>query len=235
MPQEEQKPAYGMLAFSRVTGGDPNLFGSSIKHNEKLRLTLKTGAIHRDIHNDWYFGRNTLFEVEMSYTQFAELISSMNVGDGIPVTIRYIQGEGQIPGIEIVNRKTQFTNEFATQSKAASQKAKDLIATVKDLFETKKQLTKADKSQIMSILTNLSYEIDDNRSFAMECFHEATEGIISEAKGEIEAFVENRMHHLALAALSANPDLLTPTQSVVISLPEESEKPSDKDTTESSE
>ena len=33
----EQHPAYGMLAFHRVSSGDPNLFGSSVKHNHNSK------------------------------------------------------------------------------------------------------------------------------------------------------------------------------------------------------
>ncbi len=33
-----------------------------------------------------------IVEVEMSYTQFAEAITSLNIGDGIPVTITKVNG-----------------------------------------------------------------------------------------------------------------------------------------------
>ena len=52
----EQHPAYGMLAFHRVSSGDPNLFGSSVRHNHKIQLTLKEGYIVRELNNDWYNG-----------------------------------------------------------------------------------------------------------------------------------------------------------------------------------
>ena len=59
----EKNPAYGMLAFHRVTGGDPNLFGSSVSHNQKIMLTLKEGSVSRELNTDWYSGGKTLFEV----------------------------------------------------------------------------------------------------------------------------------------------------------------------------
>ena len=50
--KKETTPAYGMLSFHRVTGGDPNLFGSSVKHNQKIMLTLKEGNVSRDLSQD---------------------------------------------------------------------------------------------------------------------------------------------------------------------------------------
>jgi len=85
--------SYGMLGFYRVQGTDRPLFGSSLKHNNTIRLTLKTGVHSRNLNRDWYYGGRTLFEVEMSASQFADLVSNMNVGDGVPVTIKRKENE----------------------------------------------------------------------------------------------------------------------------------------------
>lgn len=34
-------PAFGMIGFSRVSGGENTLFGSSIKHNDRIIMRLK--------------------------------------------------------------------------------------------------------------------------------------------------------------------------------------------------
>ena len=38
---KETHPSYGMLQFSRTTGGKTSLFGSSIKHKDTIRLKVK--------------------------------------------------------------------------------------------------------------------------------------------------------------------------------------------------
>ena len=83
----KKHPSYGMLSFHRVHGAATPLFGSSVQHRDTIRLTLKEGEVKRSLNTDWYFGGKQLFEVEMSLSQFAELITSLNMGDGIPVTI----------------------------------------------------------------------------------------------------------------------------------------------------
>ena len=67
-----------MLAFSRRTGGKNHLFGSSIEHNNVIAMTLRHGEVTRELNTDWYHGDKIIAEIEMSYSQFAEAISSMN-------------------------------------------------------------------------------------------------------------------------------------------------------------
>lgn len=40
--ERRSHPSYGMMCFNRITGGDPHLFGTSIKHNDKISLVLRT-------------------------------------------------------------------------------------------------------------------------------------------------------------------------------------------------
>ena len=75
-------PAYGMLSFSRRSGGKQSLFGSSIEHKDVIAMTLRHGEVTRNLSSDWYHGTEVIAEVEMSYAQFAEAITSMNMGSG---------------------------------------------------------------------------------------------------------------------------------------------------------
>ena len=197
----ERNPAYGMLAFHRVSGGDPNLFGSSVQHNQKIMLTLKEGRVSRELNHDWYGGDRTLFEVEMSYTQFAELISAMNVGDGVPVTIRFVAGKGTIDGIKTVNKRTQFLNEFKEANDKSANEAKELIAELTEIFKSKRSIKAAERENILHRLTLLYNAVNSHNDYMLKQFDESMEGIATEAKGEVEAFVQNKMNSIALAAM----------------------------------
>ena len=203
----DKKPAYGMLSFHRVSGGDPNLFGSSVKHNQKIMLTLKQGHVTRELNHDWYGGDTTLFEVEMSYTQFAELISAMNVGDGIPVTIRFIQGKGNIEGIETINRRTQFLNEFKEKNDESANMATELITKLKNIFSQKRTIKASEREEILSTLTKLYNAVNSHNDFMLKQFDESMEGISTEAKGEVEAFVQNKLNSIALAIMKEQEEL----------------------------
>lgn len=81
-------PSYGTLLFSRRTGAKEALFGSSIQHRDTICMTLHHASIERGLNRDWIHGDKVIAEVEMSYSQFAEAITSMNIGTGVPVTVQ---------------------------------------------------------------------------------------------------------------------------------------------------
>lgn len=216
----QEHPAQGMLSFSRVHGGDPKLFGSSVQHNDKITLTLKHGVVERHLNRDWYHGRDTMFEVEMSYTQFAELISAMNAGDGVPVTIRYVAGQGNIEPVDIVDKRSQFVEEFESECEASSLKCKELISIVQSSLMSGKQLAKLERQEMLSLLNQLHNAVDANNRYALAQFNEAMENIVTEAKGEVEAFGENKLHQIALAAVSTDPDILMKPADPVVALPD---------------
>lgn len=194
-------PSYGTLAFNRRTGGATPLFGSSIEHRDTIAMTLYHANITRDLHNDYIFGSSKIAEVEMSYSQFAEAITSMNMGSGIPVTIRWTEKDGNIPPCNFVSKREQFTNEFKKNTKDTMNKAQQLIQEVRELFNQKKNLTKKDREQVLSKLNSLSMDIGSNIDFIAEQFNEQIDKTVMEAKGEIEAFCQNKVNSIASASL----------------------------------
>ena len=143
----------------------------------------------------------------MSYTQFAELISAMNVGDGIPVTIRYTTQKGRIEGIQTVNRRTQFMNEFEEKNGQSAEDVQNIINKLKTIFAEKRPIRAKEREEILSTLRSLSMAVESHNSFMISQFDEAMEKICTEAKGEVEAFIQNKMHSLALAALNEKEQL----------------------------
>ncbi len=202
-------PAFGMVSFSRVMGGDNVLFGSSIKHNDRIQLKIKHGEQDRALHDDHYYGRKTIIEIEMSYSQFAECISAMNVGDGVPCTIRYTEKEGYVPAIEESNSKReQFRNEFGDTIAKAMEQVQNQINQIQESINNKKNLGVKDRKEIISQLQQVKYNIGCNLDFCVEQFDEQMDKSTMEAKGEIEAFCQNKINSIAQAALVEKKDEL---------------------------
>jgi len=205
----EKHPSYGMLQFCRSSSSTPrNLFGSSLQHKETIKMYLREGSVERSLSTDWYMGDNLIAEVEMSQSQFAEAITSMNMGSGVPVTIRWLQKDGKIADCPFTDKKQTFEDEFDTHIKNTNKEAKDLIHEVETLFKEKKTLTKADKTAILSKLNRLSNDIGTNTRFIYTMFNEQMDKTVTEAKGEIEAFMQNRMFSIANQALVENKDTM---------------------------
>lgn len=198
---ETSHPSYGTLAFSRKTGGLTPLFGSSIEHRDTISMKLYHANITRGLHNDSIFGDKVIAEVEMSYSQFAEAITSMNMGTGVPVTIRWTEKDGCIPPCDFVSKREQFVNEFKEKRKKATEDSKQLIKDVTDLFNQKKTLTKADKDIILNKLLHLDMDIGSNMDFIADQFNKQMDKTVMEAKGEIESFMQNKVNSIANAAL----------------------------------
>lgn len=202
----KKHPSYGMLSFHRVTGAPTPLFGSSIQHKDTIRLTLKEGEVKRDLHTDWYFGGKQLFEVEMSLSQFAELITSMNMGDGIPVTILSTEAQGRIEPCPFESKAELHRKEFKEHLKRTYEKSQNFIKTISERFSSKKALTKKEKEEILRSLTTLSYDIGSNVDFQFAQFQKQMEKTVQEAKGEIEAFYQNRVYQaVGLLENNSNP------------------------------
>lgn len=195
-------PAFGMLGFHRVTGGDKALFGSSINHNDRIMMTLKHGEEHRSLSRDWYSARGIIAEVEMSYSQFAECITAMNVGDGVPCTIRFTERDGNIPMIaENNSKREQFINEFSETIEKAMEQVQQQIDNIQASIDGKRNLGVKDRQEIVSQLNQVKMNIGCNLDFCANQFNKQMDKTVCEAKGEIEAFCQNKINSIAQAAL----------------------------------
>jgi hypothetical protein len=199
-------PSYGTLLFNRAYGGKTPLFGSSIEHSNVITMELRHADITRRLSGDDIFGDKPIVKVEMSYSQFAEAITSFGQGTGIPVTIRYTEKDGKIPPCDFISKREQFIGEFKEQTNKAMKKSKELIDEVAELFSSKKTLTKADKENILKKLNMLNSDIGSNIGFIADQFNEQMDKTVMEAKGEIESFCQNKINTIASAALVEHRD-----------------------------
>lgn len=200
-------PAYGMLSFSRRSGGKQSLFGSSIEHKDVIAMTLRHGEVTRGLSSDWYHGTEVIAEVEMSYAQFAEAITSMNMGSGVPVTVIFTEKDGRVPECDFISKRQQFVDEFSEKRKKAMKNSQDLINKVTELFQ-KKSLNKADREEILKELYSLNINLGCNLDFVAKQFNEQMDKTVMEAKGEIESFYQNKINSIASAALVEHRDEL---------------------------
>lgn len=194
-------PSFGMLSFNRTHGGHSNLFGSSIQHNDTIHMVLREGVVTRGLNDDWYVGEDKILEVEMSQSQFAELITSMNVGTGTPCTIKYLRGKGRINEADFINKRQQIANEFKESMNERMSDAKEFYDEIKELFATKKSIGKGDREMILKRLANVTQGMESNSKFIFNQFQNQVDKTITEAKGEIEAFAQNKINAIAQQAL----------------------------------
>jgi len=199
---EEKHESFGLLQISRTSNSSGiNLFGSSIKHSNTIMLRIKPAKRIREYNRDWYMDYDDSYvEVEMSPTQFAEAITSLNQGNGIPVTVKRIQGK-RVESCPEVNKRQEFENEFKDRMEEIKDRLNDLIKDTKEILSAKKNITVAERKTIQSQIEMLIQEVGSNLPFVNSQFNEQMDKTVLEAKGETEAFFENKINQLGLNEL----------------------------------
>jgi hypothetical protein len=189
--------SYGMVGFSRCTGSSGRMFGSSIpNHNTFIRLRLTRAIRRHALGRDWYHGeRGTLYEVDLTPAQFAEMLTSMNVGSGIPCTIRYVDGKQvEEPPNELLEAQ-QIREDFRGKTEVVAKRLDGLKEKIDEILK-KKSLTKVDREEVERCTMLIVQEVRHNLPFWLQQFSEATQKITTTAKAEVDAF----MTHAVMAA-----------------------------------
>jgi hypothetical protein len=190
--------SYGLLRFSRISGGHDNLFGSSIKHGEKISMEVTRATKRRNLNQYWYSPKEHLIEIMMSPSQFAEAITSMNHGCGIPITINYV-GREHMSECPETNERQKFEDEFKQDVEDATQLMVDMEKEIGEIL-SKKSVNKGDREQIRALTQKLIRQTRSHLTFVQSQFNEACDATVKEAKAEVEATI---LHAIVDAGLDA--------------------------------
>lgn len=205
--EKKQHPSYGMIRICRSQVGGPGtaLFGSSIMHNNVIRLSISRGELERERNEDKFYAKGSrkdkIVEVEMSYTQFAEAITSLNIGEGIPVTITNINGE-QIEQCPYRNRQKIMRREMNEAVHDVMQELEKRSEEIEKLLKEKRVLSREDRDNILWALKSVRQELKSNLPYLQTMYSEQMDKTLTEAKGEFEACLQNKMNSIALAVIS---------------------------------
>jgi len=177
--------SFGMIRFSRVNGSGQKFFGSELSQNNYISMELDTGTIKRDLTNEWFHPNKNIIRLRLTSNQFAELITSLNQGSGIPCTLEYIQGKKveQLDNIE--SRKEFLHRKFKERMESFGNNLIPKSVKVKELLK-KPKLSKDDKFDLQKIIDGVIQEVNSNIPFFIQCFQEDADKVVQEAKSEVE-------------------------------------------------
>lgn len=201
-------PSFGQVQFNRVSGGSTNFYGSELPQDHYITLTITNSKIERSLTRDWYFNEGEdLIKVRMSSGQFSELITSMNIGQGVPCTIERLKGEKVPPLPEQEGRKEFVHRKFEDRMKQFADSIREDKNKAKEIIK-KKTLSKADIHDLSIYLEHLTTEIESNIPFFAKCFQETVDEVVFEAKTEVENAIQHKISVLGLDALHEQQKLL---------------------------
>lgn len=175
-------PAFAQIGASRCNG-HAVLYGSDFHHQATIRIRIGGSELIRDLYRDRYHGKKQYIEVELSEAQWATFVSSMNIGDGVPCTLRYLQQES-VPNLpEPVDRSKQFAGEV-------DKKCGDCLSQLQELYNKLDTvgLSKKKADELKVPVSRAIMELKSNLPFIAESFGEHIEDTLEKAKQEIHGY-----------------------------------------------
>lgn len=147
--------------------------------------------------------KQPIVELQISATQFTELITNMNSGDGIPCTIMRLAGKH----VESPPAQTMERNKIKDDFQARVEKLTAGLSAIQEEAEqilSKKSIGKADRENLLDNYKLFRMEIEKNLPFILEVFNESTEKSISAAKVEVDTFITNMMVAIGAKGMKQN-------------------------------
>ena len=201
-PETLEHPAYAMVGLARTMNGrNVHLFGSALEdHHSTMRLRICHAVRQHDLHEDRYFARGEIIEIEMSSAQFVEMITNPNHGNGVPCTLRHLEGVGRIADIPVEETEVNRVKEnFASD-------LQDMIIAMReqraDIERLTAKLPTATKERLRVALDVIIQQLESNVPFVLRQFNEASERVVSAAKHEIEAFTTMTLRAAGMEAIA---------------------------------
>lgn len=196
---KERHPSFGQISASRVSSNPAQpMYGSAIRHGHYIILNISTSEMHRNLSQEWYHDKEEIIRIRMSEHQFAQFITSLNIGGGTPCTIERLQGKG-IEAPPIPNEVSQIHKEFAETAADVAKALADAQKRLDAMLQPGGKASKAELNALRGELDTAVREMQSNLPFVAKQFAEAVEHTVSEAKGAIEAYMA---HAAAKAGIS---------------------------------
>lgn len=199
--EKHDHESYGMIGITHTScsKGVP-MFGSSIKHDRWITLRIKRANVERDLNHEWYHGKETLIEVSLSAAQFAQFITTPNIGDGIPCTIKKV-GTKRMEEPPYRGQNEMFNQELQEDFKKAMADSDSLISEAEEMLLSKGPMNVSDKKKLHRKLFKLVQHIKANMPFLHKQFTRSMDKTVSVAKAEIEEFYTSAVRRLGIKAI----------------------------------
>lgn len=203
--ETEKHPAFGLVGFSRIQGNPGKLFGSNLEnHGSYIVLRIHRAKLYHDLSRDWAMAdiRSPIVEVNLSAAQFAELLTTMNIGEGVPCTLHRVMGEQQeeIPQ----DRKSEpelIADVFEQDCQDFVGKLRKAMDNARALLDSKETLKRKDRDRLVGMLEWIVREVAADQPFRLKQYQCAMEKTTTQAKAELEGFVTTAAINLGVERL----------------------------------
>jgi hypothetical protein len=196
-------PTMVQVGFSRQTYGGKGvtLFGSSVKNSSVISLTISQSEVNRHLSQDWYHAKpRPIIEVLLTPLQFSELLTTMNVGFGVPGTlVKHGDQNFEVP--EYPSKAEQFKEEVSVDLKEVIEQINEAGQIIEGLLDDTKPIGKSVRKQLKDLVDSYRRLIEGHFPFVINQFSKQMAKTVAEAKAEVDAFVEDTVVKTGIEAL----------------------------------
>ncbi|MDT7012607.1 hypothetical protein [Enterobacter cancerogenus] len=210
----QSHPAFGLVKTSRVHTTGIRLFDSELEHQEYIEIGIYEAEMVMDREHPTprrsSERRRPVVEFRLSQAQWAAMVSSFGVGDGVPCTISY-RSFGQAERLPDITEQKSVRDKFESQIEATTakeiEKIRDEVARLGDLVK-KGRAGKRELEVVYKSLRAATNNLPLNLSFATRLMQESMDKIVSSGKAEVEAYISSAAMRAGMSEASAGPESL---------------------------
>lgn len=201
--------AFGTVVMTMPQGGGPDgmtLFGSDLGHHQCISIEIRRAVLDRSYHRDWIHGREVIAKIEMSHAQFAQFITSAGNGSGTPCTIRYAAPVGT--RLEEMAPIAKIETKHETHRREISESVNEQVRKVSEALAALEAMAGGGKVSVKELRTLLHEarchlaNLPLNLAFAVKSAEEALEQATSDAKIEVETYVQVMANRIGLKSIA---------------------------------
>lgn len=185
-------PAFGLVSVNRLHSSGTRLFASDLVHREVITMTFhEAEQLEQD--GDIRYRRTRrngpLLSVSLSPAQWAAMITSFGMGDGVPCTLKSIRTDGYVdlPHVgHVESTRERYDRQIQEAARRQLEKLNEKMAELGGLVAK----GKASKRELAELYSGFSTVIDNmpgNLSFTTELIQESMDKIVASGKAELEA------------------------------------------------
>jgi len=182
-----EHPAFGCVEVVRQTGGRDAMFRSGLAVSTSIMVRVYEAEEVRRLQSSTHYARSPIVQFSMTELQWAQFVSAIGSGGGVPCTLEYRQTGDmvQVPAIEDRTAAEDRAQHIAETAERQLAHLREAMAIVDRLAAPGTKVSKADLAEVQSKLRSGVTHAPSNFKFAANMVTEHLNEVVHEAKAEL--------------------------------------------------
>lgn len=200
--------SWGMIGAARVSCSGREHFQSDVKNTNYITLTIKQAKKSRELKRDWVMGDEIICQVSLTPLQWADMLTNMNVGDGVPCTIEFTQRDGSVPYKPEPKRLDTILCERSEEIDSAVSAVQEVQQKIKDLVSGRRLSKTIGDELLHKLAQSVSIFESNGSAFAKTRATEEIASMVVQAKAAVGAYIDDKIYQTGLTELARQKGLL---------------------------